>query len=152
MSSQRPHEPEHLQLTVSRVDGGLVIRTPLCPGWAVLARTPAELARRIEQAYCEAAVAAYARLRGVIYDLAETEECIPPEAYAAVPTAHPTEVPDEVEAARQRRRARHPATHEPEQWTELSDGAWLSPSGHRYGPDTKAVRAVVAARGARQAR
>jgi hypothetical protein len=85
----------------------------------------------------------------VLYDLAETEERIPPEAYAAVPTAHPEEQPDEVEAARRRRRARHPATHEPEQWTELSDGRWLSPTGRRYGPDTKQVRAVVASLGSR---
>jgi hypothetical protein len=87
VSSQRPHEPEHLTLTVSRAPtGGLIIRTPMCPGWAVPARSPQELAQRIEQAYCEAAVAAYARLRGVLYDLAETEERIPPEAYAAVRT------------------------------------------------------------------
>jgi hypothetical protein len=37
----------------------------------------------MEQAWAEAAVAAYARLRGVLYDLAATEETIPPEAYPA---------------------------------------------------------------------
>lgn len=148
MSSRRPHEPEVIQVTVSRLpDDGLLIRSPLCPGWAVPARTPAELAQRIEQAWMESAVAAYARLRGALYDLAETEERIPPEAYPAVPTAHPAETPDEVEQARQRRRARHPATHEPELWQELSDGAWLSPTGRKYGPTTRVASAVRRARG-----
>ena len=147
MSSRRPHEPETLQLLVSRrPEGGFVLRTPLCPGWAVPARTPAELAAMMEQAWAEAAIAAYARLRGVLYDLAETEEVIPPEAYAAG-REHPAEVPDEVERQRRKRRVDHPATYEPEQWTELSDGAWLSPTGRRYRPDSKQVRAVVASMG-----
>jgi hypothetical protein len=84
VSSRRPHEPESLTLEVSRMDGGgLILRCPLAPGWAVPARTPAELATRMEQAWQEAAIAAYARLRGVLYDLAETEETIPPEAFPA---------------------------------------------------------------------
>jgi hypothetical protein len=139
-----------IQLLVERRDGGgFILRSPWCPGWAVPACTPNELALRIEQAWAETAVAAYARLRGVLYDLAETEEVIPPEAYALSDRPHPAEVPDEVERARRRRRAHHPATYEPERWTELSDGAWLSPTGRRYGPDTRQVRAVVAALGQR---
>jgi hypothetical protein len=151
LSSHRPHEPEQLPIFVSRnPHGGFVLRSPLCPGWAVPARTPAELAQMMEQAWTEAAIAAYARLRGTLYDLAETEEVIPREAYVAVDTCHPAEAPDEVEQQRRKKRARHPATHAPEQWTELSDGRWLSPAGHRYGPDTKQVRAIVASRGAQR--
>jgi hypothetical protein len=150
VSARRPHEPEQLTVFVSRGPGGrLILRTPLTPGWAFPATCPAELARGIEQAWTECALAAYARLRGALYELAETEEVIPPEAYAHG-AEHPAETPDEVEAARRRKRARHPATHEPEQWTELSDGGWLSPTGRRYGPDTKQVRAVVASRGTRR--
>lgn len=148
MSSRRPHEPESLTIIVSRSPGGgLVLSCPLCPGWAVPARTPAELAQRMEQAWAEAAIAAYARLRGVIYDLAETEEEIPPAAFPAVETRHPAEEPDELTQARRRRRQRHPATHEPEQWVELADGSMLSPKGRRYGPQTRVASAVRARRG-----
>jgi hypothetical protein len=92
VSSRRPHEPESLTLEVSRMDGGgLILRCPLAPGWAVPARTPAELAVRMEQAWQEAAIAAYARLRGMLYDLAETEETIPPEAFPATEGVHPAE-------------------------------------------------------------
>jgi hypothetical protein len=147
VSSRRPHEPEQLTVLVSRrPEGGFILRCPLCPGWAVPARTPAELAVMLERAWQEAAIAAYARLRGVLYDLAETEERIPPEAYPAVDTAHPAETADEVQAAR-RRRSRHPATHEPERWVELPDGGWLSPRGRRYGAETRVASAVRAKRG-----
>jgi predicted RNase H-like HicB family nuclease len=146
VSSRRPHEPEQLTVLVTRQPGGgFVLRCPMCPGWAVPARTPAELAQMMERAWQEAAIAAYARLRGVLYDLAETEECIPPSAYPAVPTAHPGENADEV-AARRRRRQRHPATHDPERWMELEDGSLLSPAGRRYGPETRVASAVRRAR------
>lgn len=149
MSSRRPHEPESLTLEVSRRDGGgFILRCSLAPGWAVPARTPAELAVRMEQAWQEAAIAAYARLRGMLYDLAETEEVIPPEAFPVSVTVHPAEPADEV-AVRRRRRQRHPATHPPEQWVELEDGRWMSPTGRRYGPETRQVRAVVASLGRR---
>lgn len=147
MSSQRPHEPEQLTILISRrPGGGFLLRTPLCPGWCVPARDPAELALAMERAWCEAALAAYARLRGALYDLAETEECVPPEAFPAVATAHPGDS-DEVEEARRRRRQRHPATHEPERWVELPDGGMLSPTGRRYGPETRVASAVRARRG-----
>lgn len=148
MSSRRPHEPEQLTILVSRGPGGrLILRTALTPGWAFPATCPAELALGIEQAFNEAAIAAYARLRGVLYELAETEECIPPAAYPAVDTQHPADTPDEVAQARRRRRQQHPATHEPEQWVELEDGSMLSPRGRRYGPQTRVASAVRRARG-----
>lgn len=146
MSAHRPHEPEELRLLITRgPEGGLVLRTPYTPGWAYCARRPADLADGIEKAYAEVACAMYARLRGVLYDLAETEETIPPEAYAAT-RPHPSELPDEVERQRRKRRTRHPATHEPEQWVELSDGSMLSPKGHRYRPDSLVAARVRAAR------
>lgn len=145
MSSRRPHEPEIMQLLVRRTpDGGLVLSTPLTPGWAVPARTPAELAQRIEQAWLEYACAAYARVRGVCYDLAETEEEIPPEAFA-VGREHPAEAPDEIDRARRRRAQR--GIHQPEEWVELSDGRWMSPSGQKYGPQTLVASRVRRARG-----
>lgn len=146
MSSHRPHEPEQLAILVSRREGGgFIVSCPLAPGWAVPATSPAELAVRVEQAWTEAALAAYARLRGAMYDLAETEEHIPPAAY--VPTVHPAEAADdEVAKARRRKRQRHPGTHPPEQWVELSDGSMVSPTGRRYGPQTRVASAVRRAR------
>src|SRR5689334_20837061 len=135
-----------MQVLVRRAPGGgLLLSTPLTPGWCVPARTPAELAQRMEQAWLEYACAAYARVRGTLYDLAATEEEIPPEAYA-VGREHPAEaVPDEVSKARRRRAQR--GIHDPEQWVELPDGRWLSPSGQKYGPQTLVASRVRRARG-----
>lgn len=156
---RRPHEPAELRLLVSRTDAGLVVRTPMTPGWAGHARTPAELARVVEQAFAECAVAAYARLRGTLYDLAALEETIPDEAYAAGST-HPAELadareeaealaptePDPEDEVSRRRRAKHPRTHPPEQWVELPEGGMLSPKGRRYGETSRQVQQVRAAR------
>lgn len=150
MQGRRPHEPAELRLLVSRgADGRLVLSTPMTPGWSYAAMTPAELARGVEQAFAECAIAAYARLRGVLYDLAETEERIPPEAYArgAVHPAEPQPEPEPVDEVAVKRRTKHPRTHEPEEWTELSDGYWLSPAGRRYSPSASIVASVRAARG-----
>jgi hypothetical protein len=150
----RPHEPAALRLVVRRVPcrcvgicsgNHLMITTPITPGWSATATTPAEVALAIERAWTEATVAAYARLRGVLYDLAETEEVIPPEAYAAGST-HPAEQPAPEDAAEHRRRTKHPRTHPPEHWVECSDGAMLSPTGHRWGPTTRVASAVRARR------
>jgi hypothetical protein len=148
--ARHPHEPAALRLVVRRAPctcrgscsaSHLVITTPITPGWAMPVTTPAELALAVERAWTEATIAAYARLRGVLYDLAETEERIPEEAYAQG-RRHPAEAePDRVE---RRRRTKHPGTHPPEQWVELSDGALLSPRGRRYGPETRVASAVRA--------
>jgi hypothetical protein len=143
---RRPHEPAELRLIVSRgADGGLVIRTPMTPGWAFHAATPAALAHGVEQAFAECAIAAYARLRGVLYDLAATEEEIPAEAYART-SRHPRE--PELPLAERRERANHPGTHPPEAWVELPDGAMLSPRGKRYRPDSLTASRVRARRSA----
>ncbi len=144
MTAQRPHEPSELRLLITRSpDGGLILRTPFTPGWAFPCRTPTDLARGVELAYAEVACAMYARWRGVLYDLAETEEEIPAAAYTAG-TTHPAEpVLDEVE---QRRRRNHPNTHAPEAWVELEDGAMLSPAGKRYRPDSLVASRVRARR------
>lgn len=145
MTARRPHEPEELTIKVSRAPaGGLVLRTPYTPGWAHHCPTPADLSRGIELAYAEVACAMYARWRGVLYDLAETEEQIPPEAYAHG-SVHPAEpVLDELE---KKRRRNHPNTHPPEAWVELEDGAMLSPGGKRYRPDSLVASRVRARRG-----
>lgn len=146
--ARRPHEPSELRLIVRRGDDGeLLLSTPMTPGWCVPARSPAELALAVEQAYSECAIAAYARLRGTLYDLAETEDEIPAEAYAAG-ALHPAEPepPAEDEVTR-RRRTKHPNTHPPEAWVELSDGSWRSPGGRKYQPWTPQAQRCLVARG-----
>jgi hypothetical protein len=146
--THRPHEPAALRLIVSRTPtGALRFTTPLTPGWAMVATCPAEVPLAIERAWCEASIAAYARLRGVLYDLAETEEVVPPEAYART-RPHPGETPTEEDRLARRRRTKHPQTHDPECWVELSDGSYRSPRGRNYGPQTRVASAVRAARAA----
>jgi hypothetical protein len=144
--TRHAHEPAALRLVVRRTpSGGLCFTTPLTPGWAMHAANPAEVALAIERAWTEATLAAYARLRGVLYDLAETEEEVPPEAYART-RPHPGEAAAEEERKARRRRSKHPQTHDPECWVELSDGGYLSPRGRHYGPQTRVASAVRAAR------
>lgn len=144
-SGRRAHEPAELTLQVRRLDdGSLRFSTPTCPGWAFVAQRPSQIGEAIARAYTEAAVAAYARLRGVLYDLAEHEDEVPPAALPAG-SRHPAEPepPREDEVAK-RRRTKHPRTHPPEEWVELDSGYWRSPGGGRYRPDSTVVASVRA--------
>jgi hypothetical protein len=101
-TGRRRHEPAELTLTVRRLDDGrLRFGTPTCPGWAFTAHRPSQIGEAIARAYTEAAVAAYARLHGVLYDVAAATD----------------------------------------------PGAWRSPTGRRYAPDSRQVQAVVASLG-----
>jgi hypothetical protein len=147
-AGRRPHEPAELTLRIRRQpNGNLTFSTPTCPGWAYTARRPQDIGQAIAQAYREAAVAAYARLRGVLYDLAETEDEVPAAAHPAG-SRHPAEpAPPAVDEVAKRRRTKHPRTHPPEEWVELDSGHWRSPTGRRYGPSTAVVASVRASLG-----
>jgi hypothetical protein len=154
-TGRRRHEPAELTLTVRRLDDGrLRFGTPTCPGWAFTAHRPSQIGEAIARAYTEAAVAAYARLHGVLYDVAAATDPweLPAGALAAAQPrgrrhpAEPAPPPPEDEVAR-RRRTKHPRTHPPQDWQRLDDGAWRSPTGRRYAPDSRQVQAVVASLG-----
>lgn len=150
-AGRRAHEPAELTLQVRRLDDGrLRFTTPSCPGWAYTAHRPQQIGQAIAKAYTEAACAAYARLRGVAYDVAALtdEEELPAGTYTPSTRRHPAEPepPREDEVAK-RRRVRHPRTHPPEEWVELDDGYWRAPGGGRYRPDSRQVRTVVASLG-----
>jgi hypothetical protein len=154
VSHRRPHEPAELTLRVRRLDdGALLFTTPTCPGWAFSARRPQQIGEAIARAYTEAAVAAYARLRGVLYDVAaETDPEELPDGVLAAATPRTRRHPAEPEPAPEdevakRRRTKHPRTWDPAEWQRLDDGAWLSPSGRRYSPSSRQVQAVVASLG-----
>jgi hypothetical protein len=155
-TGRRSHEPAELTLTVRRLDDGrLRFGTPTCPGWAFTAHRPAQIGEAIARAYTEAAVAAYARLHGVLYDVAAATDPdeLPPGALTAPRgSRHPAEpAPPPVDEVARRRRTKHPRTHPPEDWQRLDDGAWRSPTGRRYAPDSRQVQAVVASLGQQQA-
>jgi hypothetical protein len=151
MPARRAHEPAELTLNLRREpDGALTFSVPTCPGWAFTARRPQQIGEAIVRCYQEAAIAAYARLRGVAYDVAaETdEEELPAGAYTPSTTRHPEEPePAREDEVAKRRRTKHPRTHPPEEWVELGDGYWRSPGGGRYRPDSRQVRTVVASLG-----
>lgn len=149
-AGRRAHEPAELTLQVRRLDdGSLRFATPSCPGWAFVARRPQDIGAAIARAYTEAACAAYARLHGVLYDLAETEDDLPQQARPRG-RRHPSEpAPAPEDEVTKRRRVKHPRTHPPEEWVALDDGYWRSPGGGRYSPSSRQVRHVVASLGLR---
>ncbi len=144
-SGRRPHEPAELTLRVRRLDDGrLRFTTPSCPGWAFVAHRPDMIAAALSQAWTEVAIAAYARLRGVLYDGAEHEDQLPAGATPAG-TRHPAEPePPAVDEVAKRRRTKHPRTHPAEEWVDLGSGYWRSPTGRRYGSSTAVVASVRA--------
>jgi hypothetical protein len=114
-TGRRRHEPAELTLTVRRLDDGrLRFGTPTCPGWAFTAHRPSQIGEAIARAYTEAAVAAYARLHGVLYDVAAATDPgeLPAGALAAAQPrgrrhpAEPAPPPPEDEVARRRRTKR----------------------------------------------
>ncbi|HEX2263468.1 MAG TPA: hypothetical protein VHH52_06860 [Pseudonocardiaceae bacterium] len=123
-----------ITLTVETLsDGRLRVSTPQARGWATTAQDPMGLARAVELAYREVAVASYARARGTTYDLDQLTERVPGDPLA--------------DAAMQRapRRVRK-KVHDPGAWAKFDDGRWRSPSGRLYRPDSTAVRNVIARR------
>lgn len=145
-SGRRPHEPAELTLHVRRLDdGSLRFSMPAtCPGWAFVARQPAQIGDALARAYTEATVAAYAKLHGVLYDLAETEEEVP-EHVKPRGSRHPAEPePPAVDEVAKRRRTKHPRTHPAEEWVELDSGYFRSPTGRRYRPDSAVVASIRA--------
>jgi hypothetical protein len=152
-AGRRPHEPAELTLRVRRLDdGALLFTTPLCPGWAFSARRPQQIGEAIARCYREAAIAAYARLHGVMYDVAaETHpEELPGGLAAATPRTrrHPQEPePEQEDEVARQRRTKHPSTYPPTAWQRLDDGRWRSPGGGTYSPTSRQVQAVVASLG-----
>jgi hypothetical protein len=141
-SGRRAHEPAELTLVVRRLDdGSLRFTTPTCPGWAYVARQPRQIGEALALAWTEVTVAAYAKLRGVLYDLAETEDEPAPTTSRRHPAEPEPAPPDEVA---RRRRTKHPRTHPAEEWVELDSGYWRAPGGGRYRPDSTVVASVRA--------
>jgi hypothetical protein len=95
----------------------------MTPGWAGLARTPAELARVVEQAFAEAQIAAHARWRNTPYETVDT----PPHRRSPRPA-----------------RAGHRRdVHDPRGWRITPEGKWVAPgSGRLWRPDSQAVARV----------
>jgi hypothetical protein len=114
--------------------GLLRVSTPQARGWAVTVHTRDELARAVAQAFTEAQLASYAAWKGEAYDL---------DAMTEVDESSPLTAATRTRDFSVRARS---DVHNPDDWTPLSDGRWRSPGGRVYGPDTDAVRKVLAKR------
>lgn len=114
--------------------GGLRISSPAARGWAGTARTTYELARVVQQAFQEVAVASYARAKGMPYDLDVLTTHVPGDPLADTPQRRVRNA--------SRRTARH-KSYAVEDWTRMEDGRWRSPAGRAYRADSTAVQNVI---------
>jgi hypothetical protein len=142
-------------VTVERTTGGaLRVTCEAAPGWALVVRTPVELARAVTAGWQEAAVAEYARRKQAPYDitlhdnaageLAKTGRLVPidPDARdAAIATLACAAQPDATG------RAISP-TYDAMEWQPLADGRWVSPAGRVYGSQTQVAQRIIAKRAA----
>lgn len=137
-------------LTVERTTaGGVRVTCSQAPGWARTARTPIELAHALTEGWREAEVASYAQQRGEAYDLQAHDRA------AMELSLQGEQLPHDADEQRRVVNAVNAAAHEPGAtgkradplaWKRTGDGAWLSPSGRRYGAETQVVQRVVALR------
>lgn len=111
--------------------GGLRLSSSAARGWAGVARSPYELARAVDTAFREVAVASYARWRNRPYDLDQLTEKVPGDPLAGQPARR-------VRGARVVRKS-----YDVAEWTRMENGKWRSPSGRAYRADSTAVQNVV---------
>lgn len=124
-----PRQVRRIPLIVEQLDGGMWRFTlPRAPGWAAVARNPAEAAHAIRRAFTEAQIVAYSDWRGTIYD---SPEAAGPEFRRSRPRA---------------RSSRRCDVYHPTEWRLDVDGYWISPKGHRYPENRQVVQRVMRAR------
>lgn len=137
-----------IPLRVETLPGGrLRLSSPIARGWAAVASNPHELARAVEMAFTETAVAAYAKWKNRPYDLDQLTTPVSGDPLAAGPQAR-TRRPKSGSAEDQElvgRRVRRVA-YGVEDWTRLEDGRWRSPSGRAYRADSRLVQNVMRGR------
>jgi hypothetical protein len=127
------HQPQVIDIRITRVPGGLRVSTRQARGWARVARNADQLAHTVAEAYNEVAIASYARWRRQLYDLDKL-----------TPVDDPTEPPRQrtpsrrgsgatTEISYRRGAAARPDTADPRQWVPNPDGpGYISPGGRRY--------------------
>jgi hypothetical protein len=104
---------------------GVRVTSPDLPGWAAIAKSPADFAKTVDAGWRELAVAAYAARRNEAYDLAPHADVNPPGQPAG---------------------RRYPERYPPSAWTPLPGGAWRSPSGRTYRAESWQAKRIVAQR------
>lgn len=124
-STRQPRAPRtprgrRVTITVEFTASGLAVSAPLAPEFAMMARTPAQLA---------AAVQAAAR-----------------SGVGAVDLAGEQRVTRGVGGRRVAAAGRRCDVYDPAAWAAHADGSMTSPSGRRYSAGTQVVRRVLAAR------
>lgn len=144
----RPRGPRYLHLTVEFLDSGeLRISTPQARGAAAVVRGPDRLWHGVDYLRTEAAIAAYARWRGVNSDLDElTDPTDPTEPRRLRPCTPRENAGDDSEVSYGIRGVVRPDQHHPGGYTPNPDGSWTSPGGRRISHPEK-IRALIIRRG-----
>lgn len=139
-------------ITVERTtSGALRVSSPDAPGWSSVATDRVALLRAIDEAFSEAAVAAYARSRGKPYDVALHDQAAEEASLTGkVLPLHPAArermmqgLACSVGGALEGHSTRPGDVHDPLAWRPLADGRWVSPSGRTYGANTQVVQRVM---------
>lgn len=115
-------------LRVEQVGPGVLrVSQPTTPGWAGVAKTPAQLAALVASAFTEAQIVAHAVWRGVPYEAQDGT------LYRRPP--------------RPARCGHRRDVHDPRAWAVTGDGRWIAPgSGRLWAADSQAVQRVMARR------
>lgn len=128
-----PRQVRSTTLQVTEVEPGVLrLSQPTTPGWAGLARTPAQLAALVASAFTEAQIAAHSAWRGAPYE-----------------TADGTRTQDTTHRRQPRptRCGHRRDVHDPRAWALAADGRWIAPgSGQLWHADSQTVQRVMARR------
>lgn len=138
-----PHQVRELHLKVESLgQGRFRLSTPQARGWAMVVRTPHELARALAGGFTEAQLASYARWRGERAELDALTEPVPgdPLAPPRAPQRRPANAAATVGWGRHQLR---PDSHDPGDWVRMPDGRWQSPGGKNYPETSKVVQMVL---------
>jgi hypothetical protein len=132
------HTPNAISVLIERLpSGGYRLSTPYARGWAAVCLTPMQLANAMPTAFAEVSISAYARAKGAVYDLDQLTGQVIGDVLAGAPASRA-----------KRPRASRRAAHSPADWSMTDTGAWRSPGGRIYGPETLAVQRVKVKRAA----
>lgn len=162
--TRRIQNPVDLMLRIARTPDGLRITSPQIPNFAAIARGPVPIAQAVDAALRELDCDTYAARRGqpsdrALWDAA-CEKLNAPSAPKALAASGVELRPEDVtvdwhdgqarrdSGAVMRPMAVNGARHDPSDWTDLGNGFWSSPGGHRYRQESRQVQLIIAKRAA----
>lgn len=136
------HQVRELHLKVEALGHGRFrLSTPQARGWAMVVRTPHELARALAGGFTEVQLASYARWRGERPELDALTEPVPGDPLA--PPRPPQRRAVNTAEVGWGQHQRRPDSHDPADWVKMPDGRWQSPGGKNYPETSKVVQMVL---------